>query len=291
MARFSLQGVRVFRGLALLAVAWSVCSCTPVQAQLNFGAFTLKFTEKEMNLEHPSDMDWQKYLMWDLPFQRMNDRNMPYLELTNHSDSSAPITEFHLTIGDERFNFTDKNMGEFAKLAKTTNNFDIDSSTLNGAGDELIVDINNGGLSPGQTIRFRIDLEVDDAYKGQFFAHPDYRTVLFDMNGLNVYSGFLQQFSSDDNAKATAIYDPTSGPNFSVGPWAVEDEIVAGPAADFYNDNYRKYRDNDPVRTFLVVGTSEGAIPEPGCAALVGIGVVGGLLTMRRKRRTSLVAA
>jgi hypothetical protein len=284
MARLNLQNVRTCHGLAVLAVALSAFICSPAQAQLNFGAFTLKFTEKEMNLEHPTDMDWQTYLMRDLPFQRMNDRNMPFLELTNDPDSTAPITQFRLTIGDDRFNFTDKNMGAFAKLAKTTPGFEITSSTVDNEGDELVVNIGDGGLAPGELIRFKIDLEVDAALKGQIFAHPDYRTVLFDMNGLNIYSGFLQQVSSDDNAEATAIFDPPSGANFSVGPWPIADETVEGRPADFYNDNYRKYRENDPVRTFLVLGTSE-AIPEPGCALLAGIGLVGGLLTARRAHR------
>jgi hypothetical protein len=248
MSRFYLHNVRSCHGLAVLAIALSAFICSPAQAQLNFGAFTLKITEKEMNLEHPTDMMWQKYLMWDLPFQRMNDRNMPYLELTNDPESTAPITELHLTIGDDRFNFTNKNMGVFAKLAKTTSEFEITSSTVDNKGDELVVKIGDGGLAPGDLLRFKIDLDVDAAYAGQIFAHPDYRTVLFDMNGLNVYDGFLQQDSSDDNAEATAIFDPASGANFSVGPWAIADEPVAGAAADFYNDNYRKYRDSDPVR-------------------------------------------
>ena len=287
MARLQERHVRICHGLAVLAVALSAFICSPVQAQLNFGAFTLKFTEKEMNLEHPTDMMWQKYMMWDLPFQRMNDRNMPFLELTNDPDSTAPITQFRLTIGDERFRFQDDNMGSFAKLAKTTSDFIISSSAP--GGDELIVNIGDGGLAPGELIRFRIDLAVDAAFQGQFFTHPDYRTVLFDMNGLNVYDGFLQQVSSDDNATATAIFDPASGANFNVGPWAIEDEPVEGLSAGFFNDNYRNYRDNDPIRTFLVEGTGV-PIPEPGSALLALVGLVAGLTTARRSRRPLLAA-
>lgn len=289
MSRFKLHNVRTCHGLAVLAIALSAFICSPAQAQLNFGAFTLKITEKEMNLEHPTDMSWQKYLMWDLPFQRMNDRNMPYLELTNDPESTAPITELHLTIGDDRFNFTNKNLGVFAKVGSTTKEFELTSSTVDNKGDELVVKIGDGGLAPGDLLRFKIDLDVDAAYAGQIFAHPDYRTVLFDMNGLNVYTGFTQHVSSDDNAEATAIFDPANGANFSVGPWAIADEPVAGAAADFYNDNYRKYRDSDPVRTFLVLGAS-AAIPEPGCAALGMIGLVAGLLIVRRSHRTTRTA-
>jgi hypothetical protein len=251
-------------------------------AQLNFGAFTLKFTEKEMNLEHPDEMDWQKYLMWDLPVERMNDRNMPYLELSNDAESDAPITELRLAIGDTRFNFSDKNMGTFAVAASTTKDVELTSSTLNNLGDELILKIGDGGLQPGEMFRFGIDLDVDAAFADQFFAHPDYRTVLFDMNGLNVYDGFLQQISSSDNAMASAIFDPASGPNFTSGPVAMADELVIGPEASFFNDNYRRYRDSDPVRTFLIGGEGS-AIPEPPGALLAIIGLVGGFLSRSRR--------
>jgi hypothetical protein len=289
MTRISKRFAGASRTSVLLAFCLTVLGALPASAQLNFGAFTLKFTEKEMNLAHPTDMMWQKYLMWDLPFQRMNDRNMPYLELTNDANSSAPLTELRLTIGDTKFNFTDKNMGMFAMAASTTKEFDLTSSTLNNAGDELILKIGGDGLAPGEMVRFKIDLEVDAAYAGQIFMHPDYRTVMFDMNGLNVYDGFTQDFSSDDNSHAWAVFDPATGANFTTGPVALDDQIVAGVAADFYNNNYRRYRDMDPVRTF-VLDSSQSVIPEPGSAALALVGVIGGLAWASRGRREAPVA-
>jgi hypothetical protein len=284
MARISPRIVRTCRTLAVLAVALTTFRCATAQTAGKDG-FTLKVTEKEMNLEHPTDMAWQKYIMWDLPFQRMTDRNTPYLELTNNEESTAPITQFRLTIGDTRFNFSNGNMNAFAKLAKTTPNFDITSSSP--TGNELIVNIGDGGLDPGDTMRFKIDLEVDAAFKSQFWPQPDYRTVLFDMNGTNIYDGNLQQVSSDDNAAATAFFKK-GDVTFTVGPWQFADELVVAGAA-FYNDNYRKYRDPDPIRTFLVLGVSQ-AVPEPSCIALAAIGLVGGLLTTRRTRRAAISA-
>jgi hypothetical protein len=271
-------------GLAAFALILLAVVSQSAQAQLSFGAFTLKITEKEMNLVHPNDIDWQNYFNKDLPFQRMNDRNMPYLELTNDADSEAPITEFHLTIGDERFNFANKNLGMYAMLGSSTKNFQIESSTVNNAGNELVVKILGDGLAPGELIRFKIDLDVDAAFAGQFFAHPDYRTVLFDMNGMNVYDGFLEDVNTADNAKASAIFDPASGPNFTIGPVALADSTVTGAAADFYNNNYRKLRDRDPVRTYSVVGEGDGVIPEPGSIVLFLAGMVGGIATLRRRR-------
>ena len=138
---------------------------------------------------------WQKYLMWDLPFQRMNDRNMPLPRI---------VERYRFDGADHRVAPDDRRHASLISrtrtwacspwLASTTKDFDITSSTLNNAGDELILNIGDGGLAPGEMVRFKIDLEVDAAFAGQIFTHPDYRTVMFDMNGLNVYDGFCGRF-------------------------------------------------------------------------------------------------
>jgi hypothetical protein len=267
----------------LAAIAIIALATSPLHAQ-GTNSFTLKFSEKEMKLEHPSDMKWDKYLMWDLAFQRMNDRNMPYIELTNNSSSVDPIKELHLTIGDTRFNFSDDVMGKFAMVGSSTPGFNITSSTVGNFGDELVVSIGDGGLEPGEVVRFKIDLAVDPAFAGQIFAHPDYRTVLFDMNGFNVYDG-LQQQSSADNAKAWAIFDPPIGPDTATIPVSLQDELVSGSAADFYNNNYRRYGEMDPVRTFLVEGGGEAVIPEPTGVLLASMAIAAGLVWWSGPRR------
>jgi hypothetical protein len=244
-------------------------------AAQDIGAFTLKITEKEMKLEHPTDMMWDKYVMWDLPFQRMNDRNMPYLELANDASSTAPITELHMTIGDSRFHFANDVLGKYAMVGSSTQEFSLAANAIAG-GNELIVTIGNGGLQPGDLVRFKIDLDVDPEFAEEIFANPDYRTVLFDMNGFNVYDS-LQQQNDGDNALVWAVFDPATGPNLATEPVPWHDEIVSGPAADFYNNNYRRYSDLDPVRTFLVEGGMPGIIPEPGSLMLAALAVWIGL--------------
>jgi len=266
--------------MASIAIASLAAVSQQAQAQNTEYSFTLKITEKEMKLEHPTDMMWDKYLMWDLGFQRMNDRNMPYVEVANDAASTAPIREVHLTIGDTRFNFSNDVMGTFALLGSSTPGFDISSDAIDG--DELVVTIGGAGLLPGELVRFKIDLAVDDNFADQFFAHPDYRTVLFDMNGFNVYDG-LQQQSDADNATVWVEFDPEIG----TLPVALQDELVSGAAADFYNNNYRRYGELDPVRTFQVAG-AVGVIPEPTSTFLSAIAVLAGLffgVDSRRRRR------
>lgn len=255
--------------------------CLPCEAQTVRGGFVLKISEKEMQLEHPNDLAWQQYLMRDLPFQRMNDRNMPVLELANSPDSTAPITEFRLTIGDTRFNFSDEILGGFAKLAGSTPGFSIGSTTLDGKGDELILQIKGGGLAPGERLRFMIDLDVDPAFRGELFSHPDYRTVLFDMNGVNVYDGFAQDVSSTDNARAMAIFNPAAGEDFAVGPFAFPDEPVYGGAGGVFNDHYRRFGDPDPVRTYEVGGELV-LVPEASSLWLAAWALVGHMAISRR---------
>jgi hypothetical protein len=283
LPRFDNRRRKIAAALVLLAFATLMAAPDRAAAQTNSGSFTLKITEKEMKLEHPTDMTWDKYLMWDLAFQRMNDRNMPYIELANDATSTAPITELHITIGDNRFHFANDALGEYAMAGSTTHEFDLTSSTIDG--NELVVNIGNGGLQPGDLVRFKIDLDVDAEFTDEFFAHPDYRTVLFDMNGFNVYDG-LQQQSASDNAKVWAIFDPAVGANLITAPVALQDELVSGPAAEFYNDNYRRYGEMDPVRTFQLVGGTGAVIPEPGTLALIYAGVLGGLVFGRRARTT-----
>jgi hypothetical protein len=118
----------------------------PVGAQ-DFGGFELTLSEKEKKLQHPDDMMWNKWLMWDTASQREDERNMPYIQIEN--TSTSPITEFHMTIGDTRFNFGIVEGTDYALLGSTTPGYDLASSTV-GTGDladELVVQINGAGLS------------------------------------------------------------------------------------------------------------------------------------------------
>jgi hypothetical protein len=266
---------------AVLAV-WSLAAAAaPLVAQ---DSWLLQISEKENQLAHPTDPMWMKANMWDIGYQRVNDRNMPVLELTNLQPAGGPdITQFQLTIGDSRFNFSDVELGEFAMLATTTpqyDDFELDSS----GGNTLVVNImkdGGGGLAPGDVVRFKIDLDVDPGFTDPpFFADPDYRTVLFDMNGVQVYGPDPSiPAGAEDNAQATVLFSngTTSTPATFI------DEMVFDPSSQYYNNIFRPYGVMEPVRVFKVGGGT--VIPEPSSCLLALVGLLGGMRMAARSRR------
>jgi len=245
-------------------------------------SYTANFSEKELKLSHPVDSAWEKWFQSDIGYQRMVERNSPFVELVNDATSTSPITEFHLTIGDNRFNFTPVVGTDLVQLGRTTPGFALTSSTTTG-GDDLVVNIGGGGLLPGQALKFKIKLGIDPsfdaAYKSSFGSSlPDYRTVLFDMNGVNVYDGTTDK-SSADNAAAYVIFTPGGKSDTTVFP----DEDVA--VSQYFNNNLRGgcCCAGDPVNLFTLEGTVP--IPEPGSLALVMLGIAGFSRLGSRNRR------
>src|SRR4051794_25735434 len=246
-------------------------------------SWSLRLSEKEGELEHTGDPMWSKWLMWDIGYQRMVDRNMPYIEIMNAATSVDPITQFHLTIGDNRFNFAPVTGSDVAVLGSTTPGAAITASTIN-SGDELVVNFGNGGILPGQIARFKIKLGIDPSFAATYAASfgtslPDYRTVLFDMNGVNVYDGSKVNVSSTDNAAASVVFDTNINSNKNFFP----DETV--PNGQFFNNNIRNYSQTDMVNLFELQGA---VVPEPTGIGLAVIGI--GAILFRRGSRTRMVA-
>jgi hypothetical protein len=254
----------------------------------------LSISEKELQLANPTDPMWMKSNMWDMSFQRMFDRNMPTLELRNIAPAGSPdITQLLLTIGDTRFHFGDEEFGSFIVQCPCAPSANINDPTPDGlelfssvsdGGNLLTVDISKmgvGGLAPGETVRFKIDIDVDAGF--DFFEFPDFRTVLFDMNGIQVYGpdpGFPP--GAEDNAQASVkLINGTT-----LGPAVFIDEIVPGPQGDYFNDIYRPYGVMEPVDIFKI-GGAPSVIPEPtsGLLAIFVVLVAPGYWA--RKRRGS----
>jgi hypothetical protein len=275
-------------GLAILSL---VAIATAARAQ---DAFTVNISEKEMLLEHPNDMMWTKYLMWDLGYQRMMNRNAPYIELQNAATSTSPITEFHLTIGDSRFNFAPLSNASSAVIAvgSTTPGFALTGSTVNSS-DELVVTIGNGGLLPGQLVRFQLKLGVDPAFAATYAAsfgasQPDYRTVLFDINSeggstpKNLYGPDPNvPAGSEDNATAEVLLGGKKSQTEAVAD-TTEDALDQAVDGQYRNNALRAYGASDNVNMFQLTGSAE--VPEPGSIALALIGLGAGAVCRRGRR-------
>jgi hypothetical protein len=280
---------------AALAVLFGLASIAPIWAA---APFEIKISEKELKLAFPNDPSWESWLEGDLGFQRMIARSMPFIEITN--TGTDPIVEFHLSIANEkcspsgictgnestRFNYAPVQGNEFAVLGRTSPEAVSLTSTINATRDELILNLGGGGLAAGETFRFKINLDVDPNFAAQFKAlfgdsQPDFRTVLFDMNGTNVYNNDVVQVTSADNAKAWVVTDPAEGSNITSDPIIFEDPNVDPEVASIINDRLRSgcCCVSDPVLIF---------IPEPSSAGLVILAVAGVLL--RRSGRYSLTA-
>jgi hypothetical protein len=268
---------------SLLVLVVASLLASPAQAVINDTEWSLKISERE-NAFHPAtDTMAMKTLMWDLPASRRAARNVPFICLTNDS-ATASISQFKMTIGDDQFHFTNELMGMYAKLGKDTPGFTLSSSVEDG-GDTLVVNFLNAGIAPGKTVNFQIDIDVDAGLG--FYKHPDYRTVLFDMNGDNYYqdSGIVNDPNSDDNSKVSLTFTMNGMPSVTTTPTPFPDPNVLDGSARFVNQNIARYGDSDPIRSFpLSGGTTQ--VPEPGCAILVFVGLAG--LTPRvigRRRR------
>jgi hypothetical protein len=245
-------------------------------------SWSLMISEKEAAISDPTNTALQNFLMWDLSADRVMHRNMPYLELQNNDPQ--PITELRITIGDERFNFDCAMLQECAMVSDAPAGISVDSSVI--AGDELVLNFGNGGLPTGESVRFKIALGVDDGFS--FFHRPDFRTVLFDMNEINVYDGNLHLPSSvdptDDNSHVTVTFG-TGATARIAGPIPFEDFNVFGEASKYFNDHFRRYGVMEQVDTFLILGGVGGEIPEPTAVVLAIVALGGGLSLAGRSRR------
>jgi hypothetical protein len=285
MIRHSSKRICRLPVVATLLLAAVAVTSLPLNAQAENTdtEWSLRISEREMAFHPATDVMAMKTLMWDLPASRRAARSVPFISLTNESNT-ASISQFKMTIGDDQFHFGNALMGMYAKLGKDTPGYNL-SSTVEDGGDTLVVNILNGGLAPGKTVNFQIDLDVDAAYAGVFYMHPDYRTVLFDMNGDNYYqnAGIVNDPNDDDNSQVSMTFSMSGMPSVTTTPTAFPDPNVLDGSARFVNANIARYGDSDPVRAFPLSGGGS-IIPEPTSALLGLLGLVAISASARRCR-------
>jgi hypothetical protein len=261
-----------------LVLAAACLAATQAVAALGDVGFQVKITEKEMILAHPGEMGYKMFAAWDAPYQRIAARNMPFVEVMNLSESTGNLTEFSMTIGDTDFNFSSDYFGDYAIQSNSTPDPLISSITSNG--DLLTLTFGDGGLAPGEIIRFGIDLDPDAGLE-DMFPHPDFRLVLFDMNDMDGNG-------VSDNSVVSAVFtDPNNVSMTATASTVLEDYTVTGPQANYFNQIIRPYSVMEGVDIFSESVFNGGTeIPEPGAASLAALGVLGlGLWQKRRSRR------
>ncbi|MDA8745425.1 PEP-CTERM sorting domain-containing protein [Rubripirellula amarantea] len=235
-------------------------------AALGEVGFQIKISEKEMILEHPDELDYKMFAMWDTAYQRIRNRSMPWIEVKNLDESTGNLTEFSMTIGDTDYNFSDAEYHTYAMQSNSTP--DVNISSITSTGDLLTLTFGNGGLAPGQLVRFGVDLDPDPNIDG-LFPHPDFRLVLFDMNDMDG-SGVA------DNSIVTGLFvDPSNTSMTATASTQLDDYAVTGPQSQYFNQFVRPYGVMEGIDTFGATATTSSNIPEPSSVALVGMAMVG----------------
>lgn len=260
---------KVFSLALVFASCQQAVQAATVSTDQILANYTVRLSEKEAVLMNPNDSTVQKAAMWDHPYQRIADRNMPWIEVTNAGESTAQITQFLMTIGDTDFNFSDDHFGNpiFAS-ANNPAGIDLDGD-IQSSGNQLVIDFT--GFDPGETVRFRVDIDPDDP---DAFPHPDFRRVLFDMNGSTV----------TDNAQIQLRYSHGTS-TFDTPPRFLEDYAVnplAGIFVSFEQASIRPYTWMEPVEVFEV--SDRAVIPEPSTSSIAALVLLVGGYWSRRKR-------
>lgn len=256
--------------LAICLTMLAIASAPQASAALDNVEFEIKICEREMILEHPGDQAYEMFSMWDTPYQRIASRSMPWIEVKNSVNSTGNLTQFSMTIGDTDYNFSKAYMGDYAVISKSTPNVNLTSVVS--TGNVLTLTFGNGGIAPGELVRFGIDIDPDAGVPG-LFPHPDFRLVLFDMNNMDG-NGIA------DNSVMTATFvDPSNLSSTKIAEMQLPDYTVTGPQAQYYNQYLRPYCMQEPIDVF---GGGTSTIPEPSSWALVGLGLVGIALRWRR---------
>lgn len=245
---------------ALLAAAATAAPATQ--------AVTINFSSLEQVLVDPDDMLSLKAAMWTGWSTQVYENNMPFIEVANEADSPSPITRFTMTIGDTDYQFSNEFLrkdntisypfpadGTYAIAGFSTPDIEFTSSITDG-GDTLVIEFGNGGLQPGELVRFQVDINKDPGSTGtRVFA--DYPSVFFGDTNSSVRVDFA---NPDLFAEATL-------PDLAVSP-----EVAAQLA------NPRPYSQMQEIDIFPSIPLD--VVPEPTTALLACLGV--GFIARRR---------
>ena len=215
LSRFVPLGAAFQSAIALALLA------TPAIAN----AATINLSSLETVLENPDPhtnpvINYAACVGW---MTEVIEHNTPFIEIANGVADQA-ISMFKMTIGDTRYQFSNifsgkeftnawniPANGEYALLGLSTPGIHF-TTTIEDGGDTLVVDFGPGGLLPGQTVRFQVDIDMDPGSQGTLM-YAAYSSVFFEPNGGSDISGNSVISIFDEGNPLPAI---TTLPNFSV---------------------------------------------------------------------------
>ena len=308
-SRIANRGPRFHIKTCLALAVFTVMTSSALASPIEFGKASFRLSSKETLFTQPHTPEWMMAAMSDTPSRRRADRNMPWIEIQNDSVEGVNLTEFHLTIGDERFHFSNDHFENFTVISPTSSFQDTSPQTKDNR-NELVVMFNDGGLAPGQKVRFRIEIGVDtdETTIRQRWPHPDFRTVLFDINGVDAYGptpsasrpsigspgidayGLTPLAATDedqtDNSSGYGVFRKGQK-TFTSTRTTLPDYLVYGPTGNgtflrpVFNQNFRSWAGPEEVHIFGANVTA--MVPEPGSFLLSALGIAAlGLVIGRR---------
>lgn len=268
------RGPRFHTKTYLTLAVFTVMTSSALASPIELGKASFRLSSKETLFTQPHTPEWMMAAMSDTPSRRRADRNMPWLEIQNDSVEGVNLTEFHLTIGDERFHFSNDHFENFTVISPTSSFQDTSPQTEDNR-DELVVMFNDGGLAPGQKVRFRIEIGVDanQTMIQQQWPHPDFRTVLFDINGIDAYGLTpltAREEDQTDNSSGYGIFRKGQTIIKSTRT-TLPDYLLYGPTGNVFNQHFRSWAGPEEVHIFGAEVTA--MVPEPGSFLLSALGI------------------
>ncbi len=250
---------------------------------------------------------------WNTQFSLLMDFNSVALRVHNDETSTENITEFALTIGDDRFNFANFTQNSELLLgadvvmssaaAATANPHIMDMSGISSSvttilsqsvaagadnADRLVVNFGSGGIAPGYSALFEVRFEYDDSIP--LADRPTYEPLLGISNSpiVPMFPSFQRILFDTDGASPSFYSDPVDLVDLSDNAAATvtySSGVVSAP--EFLPDTVGLATTGivdprHPSPEFITPSITGQAIPDPTTTALVLIGCLG--IVTRRYR-------